>query len=286
MIKNFLLVTNSVKEEAVEKSQKVIQALENKGLRCTANLFTKENVNGDYLFTNPENVPEDTEAVLVLGGDGTMLHAVKDLIGLNLPFLGINFGTLGYLTEIEADSFDEAVEVLCSGDYHIEDRMLLQGDIYRNGKVIAHDIALNDIVLNRISYVSVIDFDVFVNGEFLNGYAADGIIISSPTGSTGYNLSAGGPVVHPESEILLATPIAAHTLNSRSIVFTADVEIELKIKRKMRERRQQKVVSFDGEKEILLKDGDTVRVKKAAETVKIIKINKLSFVEIIGKKMR
>ncbi|MBR3004372.1 MAG: NAD(+)/NADH kinase [Lachnospiraceae bacterium] len=285
-MRDFLLVTNSVKEEGIEYSKKLIEILERKGCRCTANLFTKEHHGGGYLFTDPGLVPAETDAVLVLGGDGTFIHAAKDLISLDLPIMGINFGTLGYLTEVKADEFEDALDIILNNEHYIEKRMLLAGDIIRDREVIHSDIALNDIVLNRSLSTGVINYDVVVNADLLYSYSADGIIISTPTGSTGYNLSAGGPVVQPTAEIILATPIAAHTLNSRSIAFSADVEINLIVKKRFTEREQRRVVSFDGEREIILEDGDIIRIRKADRVTKVIKVNKMSFVEQLGKKMR
>lgn len=285
-MKDFLLITNSAKEKGVEYSEKLIKILESKGCRCSASLFTKESTDKPYLYTDPALVPEETDAVLVLGGDGTFLHAAKDLINLDLPIMGINFGTLGYLTEVTADGFEDALNIILNNEHFVEKRMLLAGDIIRGREVIHSDMALNDIVLNRSLSTGVINFDVVVNSNFLNSYSADGIIVATPTGSTGYNLSAGGPVVQPTAEIILATPLCAHTLNSRSIAFSADVEINLIVNKRISAREQRRVVSFDGEKEIILEDGDIIRIRKADKVTKVLRVNKMSFVEQLGKKMR
>ena len=285
-MKNFLIITNSLKEEGIKYSRKVEEILKNKGCKCTANLFTKENGDGKFLFTDPSLVPADTEAILVIGGDGTFIHAAKDMIDLDLPLLGVNFGSLGYLTEVMADEFEDALDILINDRHYIENRMLLEGDVIRDGKVIYSDFALNDIVFIRNVNIGVINYDVIVNNDLLYSYSADGIIISTPTGSTGYNLSAGGPVVQPTAEIILATPISAHTLNSRSIAFSADVEIELVAKQKIGAKRQERIVSFDGERELMIEDGDIIRIRKASKVSKVIKVNKQSFVEQLGKKMR
>ena len=134
--------------------------------------------------------------------------------------------------------------------------------------------------------MNVIRFRILVDGAFLTTYSADGIILSTPTGSTGYNLSAGGPVVYPSAEIILATPICAHTLNSRTIVFSADAEIEVVVKGRSSERNQQKIVSFDGQSEIVLENEDVIRVRKSDKITKILRLDDISFVEHLGKKMR
>lgn len=288
MIKNFAIVVNSSKENNTECSEKVKKILENRGCRCTACLFAGENVglNNEFLYTDPALVPADTDAVISLGGDGTFIHASKDLLKLNLPVFGINFGTLGYLTEVDINGFDEALGSIVDGDYQIENRILLRFEILSDGKVIRSGLALNDIVIQRAIDTGIAKFDINADGRFLNSYFADGIILSTPTGSTGYNLSAGGPVVFPAAEIVLMTPICAHTLNSRSLVFPADEKIEIISKEVNREKNREVFVTVDGEKSIHLSDGDSIRAYKAKTSARIIKIDKMSFIENLGKKMR
>ena len=285
-MRNFLVVTNKTKDPDGSRSGRVIETLKKSGCLCTAHIYTKGNNKGKYFLVNPKDVPADTQAVLILGGDGTFLHAAKDLLDLNLPVVGIYFGTLGFLTEIKPEAFEDALSAIINEQYNIENRMLIEGEIIKGGKTVYRSQALNDIVLNRSQASSLIRFDVNVNGEFLNSYSADGIVISTPTGSTGYNLSAGGPVAQPTAEIILATPICAHALNSRSIVFSADVEISLTAKTKTGERDQKTIVSFDGERDIPLSEGDIIKIKKAEKSVKLIKVNDLSFIENISKNMR
>ena len=285
-MKKFLVVTNQTKDPDGSRTENVIRTLEKNDCTCTADIYTKENSKGRYFLVDPRDVPDDTEGVLVLGGDGTFLHAAKDLLDLDLPIVGIYFGTLGFLTEIDPGDFEEALRIMIADEYNIEERMLLEGEIIKNGRVVYKDLALNDIVLNRSSTLSLIQFDVNVNGQFLNSYNADGMVISTPTGSTGYNLSAGGPVAQPTAEIILATPICAHALNSRSMVFSADVEIGLKVCERVGGRSQKKIVSFDGEHDIPLDNGDSIKIKKAERSARLIKINDLSFIENISKNMR
>jgi len=215
--------------------------------------------------------------------DGVTVVALRSI---RLPVIGVNFGNMGYLTEIDANQYEEELKHIFEGNFHLEERMLLNGTITRNGTPIYSDTAFNDIVLNRSDTMGIIDFDVLVNGNFLNRYSADGMIISTPTGSTGYNLSAGGPVVYPSSDIILATPISAHTLNSRTIVFNGDTKIELVVKARSSEKKQRKIVSFDGGGEIDLLNEDVIHAEKSKETISIISINNISFIEHLGKKMR
>lgn len=287
-MRNFVLIVNAAKDNYKESADYIAGILEKNGCRCSACIFAGEPADPDagYLYTDPKLIPEDTEAVLSLGGDGTFIHTSKDLIGLNLPVYGINFGTLGYLTEVDVNGFESALLAIISGDYEVEDRMLIRYEIIKHGKCRYKGIALNDIVINRSLSTGIAQFDVRVDGHFLNHYSADGMIISTPTGSTGYNLSAGGPVVLPTAEILLATPICAHTLNSRTVVLPADVQLEIECTESSREKVQISFVTADGEAGIQLDEGDVVRASRADSTAKIIKTNKISFIENLGKKMR
>lgn len=280
------MVTNTIKDPNREYSEKICSFLEQHGMHCSGNMYSKEIMDQGYLYADPAQVPSDTELIIVIGGDGTFIHTAKDLIDLQIPIIGINMGNLGYLTEIDANHYENDLEQLAEGNYHVEDRMLIDGEILREGEVINRDIALNDVVLNRSQTLGIIDYEVRVNQKFLNRYSADGIILSTPTGSTGYNLSAGGPVVYPSAEIILATPICAHTLNSRTIVFSADAQIEVVVKGRSSERNQQKIVSFDGQSEIVLENEDVIRVGKSDKITKILRLDDISFVEHLGKKMR
>lgn len=285
-MKYFYMVTNTIKDPNREYSATICSFLETHGMRCTGNMYSLETSDQGYLYADPAQVPEETELIIVIGGDGTFIHTAKDLIDLHIPIIGINMGNLGYLTEIDANHYEKDLIQLAEGNYHIEDRMLIDGEILRDGKVINRNIALNDVVLGRSQSLGIIDYEVRVDERFLNRYSADGIILSTPTGSTGYNLSVGGPVVYPSAEIILATPIAAHTLNSRTIVFSADVVIEVVVKGRSSERNQKKIVSFDGQAEIELENEDVIRVQKSDKITKILRLDDISFVEHLGKKMR
>ena len=152
--------------------------------------------------------------------------------------------------------------------------------------VIAQDTALNDIVISRSGPLQIITFNIFVNGQFLNQYSADGVIITTPTGSTGYNLSAGGPIVEPKARLMMVTPICPHTLNQRSIILAAEDEIEVTIPEGRNGKQQQVEVSFDGNHAMVLRTGDRVRIRQSEKTTDIIKLSRVSFLEILHKKMR
>ena len=178
--------------------------------------------------------------------DGTLLKAAGDLMEQEIPLLGVNLGTLGYLAEVEIGNIETALDKLLRDEYTREARMMLSGGVFREGRNVVHDFALNDIVISRCGSLQILHFHIYVNGRFLNGYGADGMIVATPTGSTGYNMSAGGPIVEPGASLLLLTPICPHTLNTRSIVLAPDDEVVIEIP-EGRENCVQKVeASFDG----------------------------------------
>jgi NAD+ kinase len=173
-----------------------------------------------------------------------------------------------------------------SDAYYLESRMMLTGTVYRDGKAMATDIALNDIVLNRSGALRTIDYEIYVNGDFLYSCPADGIIISTPTGSTGYNLSARGPIVSPNSAMILLTPICPHSLTSSSIVLSAEDKVAVKVGPGRKNTNEAAVVTFDGSQSVNLIVGDYVEITQAKETTRLVKISKKSFVETVRKKMQ
>ena len=285
-MKRFVLITNTSKDPEGSLTDQARRVIENNGGICSCCFRKDKNADGTYDPLNPALIPADTDLVISLGGDGSFLHTAKDLIDLQLPVMGINLGTLGYLTEMDLDGFQEEFIHIIRDEYHIEERMLLQGQIIRDDKIVMCDIAINDIVLNRLGTMNIINFDIMVNSGFLNTCHADGYIICSPTGSTGYNLSAGGPVAHPVSNVIIATPISEHSLNSRSVVFSSEAVIDVVIRKKPEDTRQVIGLSFDGDREIILQDGDIVRVTSSEKKLYNLRLDKMSFVEHLGRKMR
>ncbi|MFV0364709.1 MAG: NAD(+)/NADH kinase [Suipraeoptans sp.] len=219
--------------------------------------------------------------VVIIGGDGTFIEVARLITETNLPILGVNMGTLGYLTEVEISSIDEAVSQVSTGNYEIEERMMIEGN-FKDGNAIA----LNDIVVSRRGGLRVIHFEIFVNGELLNSYQSDGIIVSTPTGSTAYNLSAGGPIVEPTASLLLLTPICSHALNASSIVLSADDEVVVRIGKGRNETIEEACVAFDGSDTHTLFTGDKILIKKANVKSKIVKLSQVSFLETLRKKMK
>ena len=283
----FYVVTNRTKDPEMETTNYICEFLKSHGREVT--VLAQENAQKytakESKEYNPLHIPEDTDCVLVLGGDGTLLQTARDTMQLSVPLLGINLGTLGYLAEVERAGMTEALEHLMRDEYETEERMMLVGSVIRDGKEICRAHALNDVVVNRFGHLMVLSYEVSVNEQKLNRYQADGMIVSTPTGSTGYNLSAGGPIALPSSQLMIMTPICPHTLNTRSIVLSANDTIEIRIDKGRGEAPQEAEINFDGGLTQRLVTGDRVLVRRSERTTKLIHISKVSFLETLHKKM-
>lgn len=274
-MKKFLVIANNDKQETTDIAAKIEKYIGlHNGICKIINGYVKEDM-----------VDKDTECIIVLGGDGTLLLAARSLVELNIPFIGINCGNLGFLSESTPDMIDETLEKLLKNMYTLEKRMMLTGKIIRDGKVISEDIALNDIVINRGGLLRVIDFDIYVNEMKLNKYKADGMIISTPTGSTAYSMSAGGPIVKPSASLILLTPICPHTLNTRSIILDSDDVVDIVVKNKRNVENDIRFAYFDGDRAVSLMNGDRISISKSKISTKIIKLSSKSFIEILKRKM-
>ncbi len=282
----FYIITNSQKEETVQMRDRIAEYLHERGKECLYQEPEAVREEEEYLFTNPKLVPDDIEGVIVLGGDGTVIQAARDLARKDVAFLGINMGSLGYLTETDSTRFQEALDCLMEDRYQIENRMMLDGKlIHTDGKTFRSR-ALNDIVISRSGLLRIINFHIYVNGRHLKSYNADGMIISTPTGSTGYNLSAGGPIVEPSAEMILITPICAHTLNTRSIVLSGEDTVELLIGPGRKKAQEQVIVTFDGDTCEEFVTGERIVIRRSKRSTKLIRLNDSSFLEILSKKLK
>lgn len=283
-MKHFLVIANLKKDKGLALTQKIKAYIEERGGTCT--YYGAEGAKGAKIVPMPEEIPNETECVLVLGGDGTLIRTAAGMVYAGLPLIGVNLGTLGYLCELaEKDVFD-AIDRLMEDAYVIEERMLLTGHGEMHDGNTSERMALNEVSIHRAGVLSVISLNVYVNGQFLHTFHGDGIIVSTPTGSTGYNMSAGGPIVDPKARVLLLTPINAHNLNSRSIVLGAEDEVMIELADRREKRDETAHVSFDGDGVAKLSVGDRFVVKCADKTVKICKLCEESFLEIIRKKMQ
>ncbi len=236
----------------------------------------------DGLTNNLEGI----HCVIVMGGDGTMLRVAQALKGNTVPVIGVNLGVVGFMTEVVVSEIDSMIDRLLSGDYMIEDRMMLSGKVIskNNTKINTVD-ALNDIVLARENSLRLIAVRIEVNDKYFDTIEADGIIISTPTGSTSYNLSAGGPVVQPDAKLMVMTPISPYSMSKRSVVFGADDRITLELVEKRKDSENIGLVSFDGANNFHMELGDKVEIGASENIFRLVKFDEASVYEILKKKI-
>lgn len=282
---HFFVLTNQPKDKDLKITNYICECLKKRGKQCDYMVFTPEKEQLGSANKNPLNLPDWVECILVLGGDGTLIQAAMDTLYLDIPLIGINLGNVGFLAEVEQSNLDSALEQLISGKVQQEERMMLSGVLKKQQSEPVKYHALNDIVLTREGSLRIVTYDIFVNGRFLNSYQADGLIASTPTGSTGYNMSAGGPIVEPKAKLILLTPICPHTLNTRSIVLSAEDEIEVKIPTGKNGDEQKIEVNFDGRSREILKTGDSLVINQSKLVTKLIRLSEESFLEVLHKKM-
>lgn len=281
-MKKFFVITNANKDTDLKVTKRIQEHLEKQNAVCQIYMENlSENDNNSKL-----SIPKDTECILVLGGDGTMLQAARANLNTDIPMIGINMGTKGYLTEIEVHSLEEALEHLLKDEYHMESRMMLNGVICKEGAKFKPMCALNEISITRKGSLAVIHYNVYVNGKLLKVYSGDGIMVSTPTGSTGYNLSAGGPIATPQAELMLLTPICPHTFNTRTVILSPYDVVEIEIAHGRDGQVQEVEVNFDGNYKEILYSNDKVTIRKSEATTKIVKLSEANFLEVLHSKMR
>lgn len=272
----FYLITNEVKDDNFQITNEIKSYIEEMGRVC---ICAKKDENGNIL---KGTIPKNVDCAIVIGGDGTLIRAARNLEGYEIPLIGVNMGTLGFLAEVELQDFKSALDTLFYGKPPIEKRMMMRGMVGDK----RNEIALNDIVVARRGNLRVIRYNVYVNGALLNSYTADGIIISTPTGSTGYNLSAGGPVVEPTADMFVLTPICAHALNGSSIVLSPKDIIEVEVCDSRYGEKETAMVSYDGTETFEIASGEKVVIRRAEEVTRLVKLSKQSFMHIMSNKMK
>lgn len=280
-MKNFYIITNECKDPDFKITYRVRDYL----VKCGRNCMIRNQGRNNNGHTDVSLLKDDVDCVLVLGGDGTLLQAAVDLADFSMPFLGINLGTLGFLAEVNKADIEPALEKLLAGEYEIEKRMMLVGYVYSSDQEKGNTRALNDIVITRKGSLQIITFTISVNGQFLHRYSADGIIVATPTGSTGYNLSAGGPVVDPKAQLMVISPICPHSMQHNSIVLSPEDEITITIETGHDGVRQEVEAIFDGSHRVTLFTNDKIVIKRSEKTTGIVKLKKASFLEILHGKM-
>lgn len=250
--------------------------MESKG--CICRVLANE-LHGDgekNCYTRAGDIEDGTECVIVLGGDGTMIQAAKDTVLKDIPLYGINIGGVGFLTESDTHNMRENLDRLISGEFRVEKRMMLEGHT-TSGDGKKTELALNDFAIFRREFGKLIRFEVYINGELLDAFIADGVIVSTPTGSTGYNISAGGPVIAPNVNAIAVTPVCPHSLNDRNFIIDGNDTIEIKLLDGKNSRVDSAVISVDGRMFDTIQSGDSVYMKKSDIATGIVLMKKTNF---------
>jgi NAD+ kinase len=223
----------------------------------------------------------DVDLAVVLGGDGTQLLAARIFSASAVPVFGVNLGRLGFLTDVDPDQMFPVLERILDGDYTVQERMMLTGDVMRDGRSVYQSHAFNDIVVGKGGLAQVIRVETRVNGQFVSRYVADGLLVSTPTGSTAYGLAVGGPIIEPSTDVLLVAPISPHMLTNRPLVLSGSSVVECVVF----EARGTSYLTIDGQEGFPLQPGDVVRVVRAEQRARLVRVVSTDFFEILRRKM-
>lgn len=278
-MKRIGIIAKTDKPQAVDVSRELIEWLKNKGLEpvIDESLADLLKISG----CSREEVASESDMLLVLGGDGTLLAAARLAGATGIPILGVNLGSLGFLTEITINELYPAMERVLKGGYETEERVMLSAGIIRDNKETARYTVLNDVIVSRGSTARIIDLETRINGDYVTTYKADGLIVSTPTGSTAYSLSAGGPIIYPSLHAFALTPICPHTLTQRPIIVSDDSVITISILSK-----EDILITHDGIAGPALHYGDVVEVKKADAVIHLIKSPYRNYYEVLRTKLK
>lgn len=274
------LIPNFTKDIGGEQTLKIINGIVKRNMHPYVTVQTHKLLKKGEPMDEAE-LYRSADLILVLGGDGTILRTARKAAAYDKPLLGINMGRLGFLAEAELSDYEQILDIIASGTYTTESRMMIRADLFRNGEKMSEFIALNDIAIAKGSFARIIHLEAYINGEFVNSYAADGLLVSTPTGSTAYSLSAGGPVINPAMTCILLTPICPHTLNSRPIVTDAGSKIEIAVN----DTNRDILITIDGQEGAALQKGDRVVISKAQLEAKLIRICGNGFFNLLRDKL-
>ena len=266
--------------EAPKLAQDICSRLQQRGIDFLLEPWLGKAL-GSEAVAGQEEIPQQVDLIIVLGGDGTLISVARQVNGLQVPILGVNLGSLGFLTEVTRQELPAMLEAVLAGKYEVSDRMMLDVEILRRGKSVATHTLLNDVVINKGTLARIIDMETWVDGDYLTTFKADGLIISTPTGSTGYNLAAGGPIIYPGINSLVITPICPHMLTNRPLIVSSSSTIAIDVS------FADDVVYFTGDGQIgaNLEAGDRVEVRQSVARTQLVKSPTRDYFEILRTKL-
>lgn len=281
-IKRIGIIAKPIKEKLEPVLPSLLQWIKEKGFYCCVDEKSGELFDFDVEHFPRHEIPEKVDMIIVMGGDGTFLSVARLLDSSNIPLLGVNLGGLGFLTEISIPELYPSLEEILKDNYIINTRMMLDSYVYRDGKKLDEHTVLNDVVINKGAIARIIDMDVFINEQFVGQFKADGLIISTPTGSTAYSLAAGGPIVFPNMGAIVITPICPHFLANRVLVISDESIIKVVLKAK----GEDVYLSLDGQWGFSLLPDDQVFVYKSNRHLKLIQSPKKNYFDVLRAKLK
>jgi NAD+ kinase len=287
MMNRIGIITKQNKPEVIRFSRSLVEWFLPKRIEVYVEeqmrvLFTPSLSGPSLHFIEREDFPSQVEMVIVLGGDGTLLSVARMVWNHGIPILGVNFGGLGFLTEISLEEIYPVLERVLEGDFKTNPRDVLRASVLREGERLAEYTVLNDAVINKGALARIIDIEITIDGEYLTTFQSDGMIISTPTGSTAYNLSAGGPIVYPSLHNLIITPICSHTLTTRPIVIPNDVKVHAILK----SSQEEVTLTLDGQQGFPLKSEDVVEVQRAEGQILLIQSPYRHYFKLLREKLK
>ena len=281
IFKNIAIISKINDDSVKDSLNSVVKHLDSKNIKYfldkNSSILLKNTV-----FTNINTIKKECDIAFIIGGDGTLLRAAQDLSTSNIPICGINRGRLGFLVDISPDHIEENLEHILSGNYSVDERISWIGSGIRNGKEISKNISFNDVVIHSRDAVRMIEMETTLDGEKLYTVNADGLVVSTPTGSTAYSLSTGGPILQPTMEALVMVPICPHLLSNRPIVISMDSLVEIKLSEKSHTNAS---VTFDGQTNIPIEANDIIRISKSKIVLKLIQPPGHRFLSVLRKKL-
>ncbi len=275
------LIANHAKSGAGELVHEIAAACVHRALPLLLDTHTARLIHAESAAT-PADLARECDLLLVLGGDGTILQVLHALREAYRPILGINLGTLGFLTCVSAAAWPDALDAVAAGSYRLSERTLLEIKVVRDGQTLTRHVALNDAVISRGELSRLIKLNVAVDGATLSEYNADGLIVATPTGSTAYSLSAGGPVLTPDSGVFVVTPICPHVLTMRPVLVSDQSRIEIAPSRE----QPDVFLSLDGQDSVRILAGDVIHITQAPQRLHLAMLPGMSFFEVLGQKLK